>query len=1267
MSAILRRGRQLGLLVVVVVVVAACVARRTGLSRDALERDYTAPAVERLPTVADLLAWRVPRIDGAAKAPADLGGTASAIAFARGQLDHLDDDAVACLQADVRRDYGAVLGRCLAFVTQQPQDARAPAVVRVIARHLGSIPDEGRNLFVDKTKDIVAACAAARVQAGSLSCADLALVVDDARRTAAVDDATRQTLAAHPLYASSGTAEGPWFDADESFSTSPFNRAPLRKHGGFRLVDVVDRSTSGAGVLTPSHRGLDGWWRVSVRGLSAAKDVLLAVRASGPLEVYVDGRSVLVRENGAVGAELERLPLSLNAGLHRIEVLSFERGAGVRIAVVDADGLPALTAVPKQRWGRTAGAQVRDDFDGVLQALPLPPSPDAHSADQLVTAIFRHVLARAGHGQTVDDERVLARQLLQTWGWSIPALVIAAQTVEDDALPERLSAALAAPLWDRVLSAWPDQPVALRARARLAVVANPDAALPAWRAVVAARPDYAIGQRDLIDALLERDLVDEALASADALLALGETSDNVDAAVPALRAAGQLSRAAALVDRQARRNFDQSVRRSLSLGGTSGAREALRKRLDDGDDDVLERWLDLAELDDPAEAVKLLDAAIARHPDERPLRLRRARVAMLAGGAVPAMSESVDLDAMVWRDAMGQPVPWSGRQQRGDDVVAARRGSAEPYPGFATVFLQDDLERRFAPDGTSLVIRHWIVELRSKEALDGFGELRPASGERLLRLRVVKADGRVVEAEHHDNVDDISLPQLAPGDIVEWLSVSADAALTGGGFWELRSLVQSTPAVMRRYLVSIPTSLAQRLPIELVHKNGAPPPVQSKEVEGGVESTLSVFSMAAPPLLDEPFTVEREEVEPQVGVVVNVDDSFFRRSRRGDLAERSRIDPWLERAAIEIAGRGSSDDKLGRLFRFVAAEITPQNSPADAISVLATGAGQRLPLFVALTRAAGLEVHVLAVHAPLAVPLSTPHRTSFGSIACNVVVDGKGHVAWFNDAAAVLDRLPETFAGAETLDLATGLRGVMPDEVIDQTPTTLHIDLALGDDDVLRGFMALRLPASVAEAVRPSLRQATMAQLAQMLEGALAGSLPGVQVARVTLPGLDSAGAPLAFVGDIEVPVAGSGTVRFEHLFAGGAAAAFQAGTPLPSLVRVAERQRPLRVLPESENLVVRLRLPQRASFVELPESVDLIAGPVHLQQTSSVEDGALLWERSLRRLGARVSVDDWPALRAALAPLISRADARVAFVAALPTSAEAVRVSKGAAPEQTR
>ena len=249
------------------------------------------------------------------------------------------------------------------------------------------------------------------------------------------------------MWAPRGAAEGPFDHADDSFAGAANDAAPLSKHPRYRVFDVADRSDSGAGTLVPSYRDTDGWWRVSVRGTSDDVDVVLAVKAGGPLEVRVDKLPVLVRPRGTLVAELERVPLHLNKGFHTIEILSLETGGGVRVAVVDHRGARALTQVVKQKWGKNAGAAPDENDRGVVAALALPATIDGADADVLATLLFRHVMARGGVGQTVDDERVLARLLLSRFGWSAPALIAAAQTVEDDALPNSTAASLAAPLW----------------------------------------------------------------------------------------------------------------------------------------------------------------------------------------------------------------------------------------------------------------------------------------------------------------------------------------------------------------------------------------------------------------------------------------------------------------------------------------------------------------------------------------------------------------------------------------------------------------------------------------------------------------------------------------------------------------------------------------------------------------------------------------------------------------------------------------------------
>jgi hypothetical protein len=61
-------------------------------------------------------------------------------------------------------------------------------------------------------------------------------------------------------------------------------------------------------------------------------------------------------------------------------------------------------------------------------------------------------------------------------------------------------------------------------------------------------------------------------------------------------------------------------------------------------------------------------------------------------------------------------------------------------------------------------------------------------------------------------------------------------------------------------------------------------------------------------------------------------------------------------------------------------------------------------------------------------------------------------------------------------------------------------------------------------------------------------------------------------------------------------------------------------------------------------------AGPVHHEQRVEITNGVLAWRRELRTETARVAPEAWPGVRAALAALAARTDARLSFVLASPT-----------------
>jgi tetratricopeptide (TPR) repeat protein len=1241
-----------------------CQDRRAGLPRDALDAAWAsaAPAEDNLPTLTAVLQLRAPV---PAATPTKLLGSAAAVSFARGDGpvrstvtgsdgDDFEAAALACLQASLVRDYAAVVPACVGFATRWPTDLRAAVAVQIVASHRGSLAEGARRSFLAALAPLVPACAAARTTNNAASCAELAVAVDDAARNVAMSLGDRAALrAARPggdlVHA---TAEGPFRDADEALAGGPLADRPLVKHPRFRVFELEDE----AGVLSPSRRSVDGWWRLTLRGeVPSERSGLLAVRASGGIEVRLDGTVVFVRHPDEPGATVEEVGVRVGAGVHVVEVLATETGRGLRISAFDDDGRPLLRPVPRQRWSRTATAAAAAVPQAVRQ---LTPSADVERGDTtaLASLLFAHAMARAGLGADADVERVLARRLVDRFGWSAPALVAAAQTVEDDALPDRVAVALAAPLWSKVLSHWPSHPLALLSRARAASEERPDEALALYRGLVAAAPAYPIGRRELIDALLERGVIDEAKANAEALLALGETNENIATAAPALRSAGEVLRAQRLQTLRSRRTADDDDGRALlAEGDVDGARAELARRLERGDDRAFERWAALVELQDPAAVLRAVDELIRRFPDDTALQIRRAQLlTRLQGPAAGRQAldalETTDAQALRLRAAWGGETPTGDRAARGEAIIAARRGTTTPpFAGFPVVFLLDDLERQFAADGSSVVVRHWIAELRTKDALDAFGELRVDDDEVLVRLRVVKPDGTVVEPERHAGVDDVSLPGLAPGDLVEYLSWSVESSARHGFAWETRSLVQARPAVARSYAVEFPATLAMTRQLRILAESGAAAPTSTTIGPADRPRIRQVFtSDSAPPLLDEPGSVDRLESEAQGGFAIDLDDDVFRRRRSRPFLRASRPDPWLQDVAALVGGRGSETERTERLFRFVAQSIVDADSPSDAVSVLVVGRGQRQALFHALARAAGIETHALGVHATLDLDRRIPHGGTFSSIVSRVVTDGHPHVVAFLDGAPTWDGLSPWFTGAETIDLVDGTRGVLDDRHLEKAVPELVADLGIVEEQTgdrrLAGVVALRLPVYAAGFVRPALRKVTEARLGQVLEAALGGTLPGVKVTRVSTPGIDAEARPLGILASVEVPVT-STTVRLEHVFPGGAMAAFNLAPPLSSWSTVAVRRRALMVVPGAERLEVRLRVPERTAFIEVPPDVALTAGPLELRQKTSVFDDGLVWQRSIERRGARVSPAQWPALRAALGPLVAQADAHVALV----------------------
>ncbi|HEY1101328.1 MAG TPA: hypothetical protein VGF99_20490, partial [Myxococcota bacterium] len=604
---------------------------------------------------------------------------------------------------------------------------------------------------------------------------------------------------------------------------------------------------------------------------------------------------------------------------------------------------------------------------------------------------------------------------------------------------------------------------------------QPEQALEQLRALVVAAPAYPAARRELLPRLLELDLVDEAADVADGLLAATVSADVIDAVLPAYSAAGRHLDAARLIEERARRRREP-WRRDLVAGDTAAAKAALAKLVDDpGTDDEQHRNARAAALrllgpTATTEALMLVDARLPHAGRAERERLLHTKARLLAVGstdlsaaqATLASSSTSSIDGLLLAAALGVAPPWQAELDLGDRVVDARRSSAPPFAPYPMVFLLNHAQHAYADDGSALVTRHWIAEVRNKQAIDGIGELDKDDDELLVRLRVIKPDGSVVEPEHHADVEDISLTGLAPGDVIEWLSVRVDDTAVAGDGLLSRSLSSTVPVVDWLHEVSWPTALASRRRLELHRLHGAAVP----EVRTVGARTINAFAQRdLAPMLPEPLAVDDDEELPTVIFAIDADDDTVRRLRWLSFVPAARSDPWLREAAMVIAGRGPEDERLRRIFRFVVERIDEADSPAEAVATLAVGQGRRLPLLLALLRAADLRVSPIALHPTLLEPVDAISLSTFATPALQIDVGDVSHVAAVVGGVALLDRLPSSFAGAAMLDLDDGTRTTLPSSAIDPAVVEVQLDLRLTDVDgaaTLQGLAALRLPAAIA-------------------------------------------------------------------------------------------------------------------------------------------------------------------------------------------------------------
>jgi len=539
--------------------------------------------------------------------------------------------------------------------------------------------------------------------------------------------------------------------------------------------------------------------------------------------------------------------------------------------------------------------------------------------------------------------------------------------------------------------------------------------------------------------------------------------------------------------------------------------------------DVLER------AGNPAAAAAELDKALAKNPENATVRFRLADRAFAEGdrGALRrALAESIQAGASVseLRDAITviegatnlEPYRIDGRQvirdfekwEKGGKKMA---GNAARVLDYSAVWVH--------PDGSSEMLEHEIQRMQSQEAIGKEAEQQPPQG-LVLRLRVIKPDGSVLEPEPVEGKPTLTLPHLEVGDYVEMEHVTSfrgdgeKGKSYKGPQWFFR---EADKGYWRSEFVVV--SPKDR-PLEIETRGNVPKP-KERTMGTFVERRWRVDE--SPPAPEEPDAVPPNEFLPSVriGWGQSLQESL---ARLVDLAsDETPLDPRLGKMAREIVKGVPKESRLARaekLYHYVLGAVEESNE-SDGRRALTGRSGSLQSAYGHLLRQLGIPLELAVVKNRLAPPpLGKLSETeAFDSLVMRI--DTESGVRWLT----VRDKF------APFGYIAAGLRGQPAYRLIPGTPRDTTASVGDLDGVSFEGRATLREDGSatldlaqafrgkVGASVRGVFDRIAAGQVRDFVETRLVGrNFPGARVRDVQVEGKQTLDAPLVVRVKADVP-----------------------------------------------------------------------------------------------------------------------------------------------------
>jgi len=521
--------------------------------------------------------------------------------------------------------------------------------------------------------------------------------------------------------------------------------------------------------------------------------------------------------------------------------------------------------------------------------------------------------------------------------------------------------------------------------------------------------------------------------------------------------------------------------------------------------DIADRIIDvMTRAGEHSNTLAMLERAVAKKPRDPNLRLGLADArfasgdrlalrhavadAILAGGSTAELGDAVEL---VEGTTELEPYRIDGTK-----IVNAYETSGGEMEGNAARVL-DYSTLWIHPDGSSRMLEHELIRIQSQEAIGKMAEQKVPEG-LLLKMRVIKKDGAILEPEFVAGKQTVTMPHLEIGDYIETESIAnhaGDGQLGQrylGPHWFFR---EADVAYWRSEFVVISP---KDKPLTIETRGDVPPPAIRDDGPLVVRRWRVDRSPAAP---EEPASAPIQEFLPSVRVAwgISLADHL---QRLADVAsDELPRDPRIVRIAEQmVAGETLEDQKARKVYRWVLANVE-DGREADGRRVVVGKTGNRAVAFIYLCRTLRIPVEMAVTKDKLSPPPLGPisEAEQFDDFIVRV---GGSKPQWL----AVHDKF------APYGYMPAGLRGQPVYRLIPGTPSETTTAHGASDGIVYEGSgeihgdgtaaieLAQTFLGQAAMGLRAGLEQLPPAQLHDAIEGKLlAQAIPGARLGKLAI------------------------------------------------------------------------------------------------------------------------------------------------------------------------